>query len=195
MDSAVENALKRREEIRAELNDIERFLRLYERFKPKSSFQQQALELHGTIVQQKPEKAEQTESVAAGEMLYDQPESASVAPKRGWTREMLKPHLRKAILEAGRPLTRTELVRAMDERRIPVGGTDRAKNMGTMMWRLNDDFVSLEGLGYWPRNEPYQPAGYDPTDMNSPHAIAHTLGLRGPLGGGPEGEIEEATVE
>ena len=47
--------------------------------------------------------------------------------------------------------------------------------MGTVMWRLKDQFVNLEGRGYWPRDIPTK--GYDPSDANSPEAIAHTLDL------------------
>lgn len=174
MDSAVFNAMKRREELREELGEVERFLKLYNKFKTSASPVQTALELHGVNIER---DGEQTES---GE---PQVEEVTVAapPRRGWTREMLRPQIRSTILAAGRPLTRTAILKALDERDIPVGGSDRSKNMGTILWRLNGDFVSLEGFGYWPRNEPYPPAGYDPDDLNSPEAIAHTLGGKPPL--------------
>ena len=46
-------------------------------------------------------------------------------------------------------MTRTELVNAMEEDGMLIGGTDKAKNMGTIMWRSNR-FTNIEGLGYWP---------------------------------------------
>jgi hypothetical protein len=163
MDSAVSNALKRREEIREELSEIERFLKLYDKFKEPSARSQGVLELRGVRVESPSEQNE---------------ESSPPVPRRGWTREMLRPHLRSVILAAGRPLTRSGLLKALDEREIHVGGTNRSKNMGTIMWRLSNDFVSLEGFGYWPRDTAYPPASYDPEDLNSPEAITHTLGGR-----------------
>jgi hypothetical protein len=177
MDSAVFNAMKRREEIREELADIDRFLKLYDRFKKQSDSPQGTLELRGVKTEQ---TSKQTESKAPQDDAAEAA-AAQISSNRGWTREMLRPHLRRTILEEGRPLSRTQILKALDSQGIPVGGTDRAKNMGTIMWRLNDDFVSLEGFGYWPRNEPYPPAGYDPNDLNSPEAIKHTLGGDRPL--------------
>ena len=168
MDTAVFNAHKRREELRAELEEIDRFLRLYDKFKRASTGAQGALELRGVNVEQAEEQSTSKATDAGGEVVSDTP--------RGWTREQLRPKLREIIYEANRPLTRSGLLKALDERGIPIGGTNRSKNMGTIMWRLSDDFVSLEGFGYWLRDRPYPPAGYDPADQNSPEAIKYTLG-------------------
>ena len=40
--------------------------------------------------------------------------------------------------------------------------------MGTIMWRLRDRFINLEGLGYWPldvANERCEGLGYWPLDV------------------------------
>lgn len=162
MDSALFNALKRQSELRDELNEIDRFIRLYNKFKSAGS-PQQSLKLD----EPEPEHdAEQKESIAvsSGDMESAKPQNNSFTPPpRGYTKEMLKPHLRDVIKDANKPLSRSQLLRALDARRIPVGGSNRPKNMGTIMWRLSDDFVNLDGFGYWPREEPYAPAGYDPS--------------------------------
>lgn len=70
---------------------------------------------------------------------------------------------RRTLLEVGRPLKRGPLVRAMEERKIPLTGKDKAKNLGTILWRHNNQFVNLEKYGYWPRDVKYRDV-YDPTD-------------------------------
>lgn len=169
MDSALFNALKRQAELRDELSEIDRFIRLYNKFKSISS-PQQSLKLEEPEPEQQEFGSEQIESNSAA----DNPaadagtdDESFAPPRRGFTKEMLKPHLRAVILEAGRPLSRTQLLRALDRRKIPVGGSNRPKNMGTIMWRLGEDFVSLEGLGYWPKDKPYGPAGYVPKDLGN----------------------------
>lgn len=57
------------------------------------------------------------------------------------------------ISERMRPMTRTELVSAMDENGIVIGGTDKSKNMGTIIWR-SKRFTNIDGEGYWPVDLP-----------------------------------------
>lgn len=59
---------------------------------------------------------------------------------------------REILVEKGRPLKRGELVTALEERGIPLAGRDKNKNLGTILWRHSDSFVSLDKLGYWPRD-------------------------------------------
>ena len=61
---------------------------------------------------------------------------------------------REIILERGRPMTRSELVEAIESRGFPLAGKDKSKNLGTILWRFNDRFVNIEGRGYWPRDIP-----------------------------------------
>lgn len=37
---------------------------------------------------------------------------------------------------------------------------DKPRYVGTILWRLSEQFVNLEGKGYWLRDQPY--AGHDP---------------------------------
>lgn len=157
MDRVISNAVKRRTELREELQEVEKFLELYEKFKGTESTQAamnfSASEAEHIVTDSTERHATNIEAVAGIN-----------PPARGLPREMLRPHIRDAIMEAGRPLTRTELLNAMDRKKIPVGGTsNRAKNMGTILWRLRDDFVSLENMGYWPRTLAYPPANYVPS--------------------------------
>lgn len=60
---------------------------------------------------------------------------------------------KRLILEARRPLKRGELVRLLERDGLPVEGTDKAKVLGTNLWR-SGKFEQIEGEGYWPRDIP-----------------------------------------
>lgn len=60
---------------------------------------------------------------------------------------------KRLILEARRPLKRGELVRLLERDGLPVEGTDKAKVLGTNLWR-SGQFEHIEGEGYWPRDLP-----------------------------------------
>ena len=56
----------------------------------------------------------------------------------------------KALMqEKQRPLTRSELVRFLTLRGLKIAGTDKSKNIGTIIWR-SKQFENVEGKGYWP---------------------------------------------
>lgn len=60
---------------------------------------------------------------------------------------------RRMILDAGRPLKRSELVRLLESAGYPVDGRDKSKVLGTNMWR-SGQFRHVEGAGYWPKDAP-----------------------------------------
>ena len=63
---------------------------------------------------------------------------------------------RRLILEARRPLKRGELVRLLERDGLPIEGTDKAKVLGTNLWR-SGQFEQIEGQGYWPKDVPRPP--------------------------------------
>lgn len=180
MDKAVENALARRAELRRELDEIEGFLSLYDRFKSLGSPQASL----GIITPASAPVTGPARSFASIERINDDftgvkeeqsPPSAPQSVGKGLSREELRPHIEALIREAGRPLTRGNLLRKLDQRGTPVGGkADRAKNMGTIMWRLKDHFVNLPGYGYWLKEVPYPALQYDPESRDDDHP--ETLG-------------------
>jgi hypothetical protein len=70
---------------------------------------------------------------------------------------------RVALLEKGRPMKRGELVLELERRGIPLAGSDKNKNLGTILWRHPKDFVHLEKFGYWLRDVPLEGV-YEPKD-------------------------------
>lgn len=60
---------------------------------------------------------------------------------------------KRLILEARRPRKRGELVRLLERDGLPVEGTDKAKVLGTNLWR-SGQLKQIEGQEYWPKDLP-----------------------------------------
>jgi hypothetical protein len=123
-------ALKRQDELRSEFEALQNLVAHYQRH----------LSVSGS---------------AAGE---DQPSldlrlAASSLKARSAYVARLVEEAKRIILEAGRPLKRGELVRLLEREGLPVEGTDKAKVLGTNLWR-SGKFEQIEGEGYWPRDVP-----------------------------------------
>jgi hypothetical protein len=71
--------------------------------------------------------------------------------------------VRDVLLDAKRPMRRGEIVSALEARGVPLGGKDKNKNVGTIIWRHPQQFISLERLGYWLRDVPL-PGVYSPDE-------------------------------
>ena len=72
-------------------------------------------------------------------------------------------HARQFLVEAGKPMKRGALLRVFDAKGVPVTGGDRAKVLGTVLWRLRKDngqpeFINTEN-GYWPADIPVPSGG------------------------------------
>lgn len=67
-------------------------------------------------------------------------------------------YVRQVLIEHGAPLKRGRILRELDKRDVPVVGGDRAKVLGTMIWRARRAdgaaaFLNTE-KGYWPSDYP-----------------------------------------
>lgn len=143
------NALKRKQELLAELKEVEDFLRVYDKFAGTKE------ERGGT--EETPEQHRETAK-----------EPATRGKIRSAPRSVIKRHARKILIENQVPMTRGALLEALTQRGIAIGGTDRSKLLGTVMWRMRDEFINIPGYGYWPKNMTcpkidYDPITYDPT--------------------------------
>jgi hypothetical protein len=70
---------------------------------------------------------------------------------------------RAVLIEEGRPMKRGQLVKALLNRGVHLAGADKNKNLGTILWRHKNQFVSLEKLGYWVKDVPL-PGLYEPDE-------------------------------
>lgn len=145
-EQAYQNAMKRRDELRQELDEVETFLRLYGKY----------VSFSATIHAKSAIKADLTVKPADDSAPIQEEPLEHVAGMA------LVPHIRSVILDIGRPLSRRSVVKALSDGGIQVGGQDPAQNVATIMWRAKDEFVNLKPHGYWPRDVAYAPAGYNP---------------------------------
>jgi hypothetical protein len=68
-----------------------------------------------------------------------------------------------ALRNNERPMTRYELVDAVEGAGLVVGGVDKGRNMGTILWRSKQ--FSNTGEGYWPiDDDPPVPADFHEPD-------------------------------
>ncbi|MCW5716187.1 MAG: hypothetical protein KIT43_16870 [Bauldia sp.] len=125
MGSAIQNALKRKQELQRELEEIDIFISVHNRFA--------------------------TDEKAGGGQ-------AGLARKRARTDVVRSPrtsrpagfaNLVDQILgEVGRPMTRAELVAAIEARGVSIPSGDKQRYLGTILWRRQDLFSHVDGVGY-----------------------------------------------
>ncbi len=78
-------------------------------------------------------------------------------------KEDLAPIIREMILEAKKPLSRNAVFAGLELQNIFLKGKDPKMVLSTMLWRMPDKFVRLQGHGYWLADTPYEPASYLPS--------------------------------
>ena len=71
--------------------------------------------------------------------------------------DKLIPAAKEVILERGFPLSRRAIHEGLAKRGLVVHGTDPLKTLGTILWRAQDEIQSIEGRGYWPKEWPAPP--------------------------------------
>jgi hypothetical protein len=121
------NLLKRREELRIESEALDKLIETYKQM-----------------------------AMLSDEPARDQLEiwhsSRSRSAKSEYVAKMLK-EVRRQIIGQGAPLTRSELVKKLESVGYLVDGRDKAKVLGTNIWR-SGKFHHIEGRGYWPNDVP-----------------------------------------
>jgi hypothetical protein len=129
MDELLQRALERREQLRNELAAVERFIQSYAPLKERAAVVQ-----HADLFSNLPPKS---------------------GRRRGRAKEIASAMdaAEAMILEAGRPLTRSTLLRKLEEAGHEIEGGDKSKVLGTNLWR-SKRFYNLAGAGYWPRSVP-----------------------------------------
>jgi hypothetical protein len=144
MPTALENALTKAAELRAELDKIQLFIDLHRQFSD-------------------PEVAGGTGGVADGAMtkrdgikgnvVRSQPVHNSVKKRRGPTPPEIVALVERLIREVGKPMSRGEIVAALEARDVDLPAEDKPRYVGTIMWRNKSKFLNINGYGYWLRGE------------------------------------------
>jgi hypothetical protein len=58
----------------------------------------------------------------------------------------------RLIRDVGSPMTRGQIVEALALRDVDLPAADKARYIGTIIWRHKSIFVNLKGRGYWLRD-------------------------------------------
>lgn len=135
---AVKNAKKRRDELVKELEKIDQFLLLYEEFSTDNTG----------------DSPDKTNRFSNSLSKTDRPSVEKEATKPA----DIAASARDILLQAGHPLNRGELAKALEEAGLVLGASDKAKYVGTIMWRHRDLYRQIEGQGYWPIDVGYIPS-------------------------------------
>lgn len=121
------NLLKRREELRLESEALDKLIHTYRSL---------------AVLKHEP----------PAEQLVLWSGARSRKARSDYVAEMLE-EARRLIIGEGRPLTRSELVRRLEAEGYVIDGADKAKVLGTNIWR-SKKFDHIEGQGYWPKSVP-----------------------------------------
>lgn len=145
MDELLQKAIQRRDMLRNELAAVETFILSYS-----------------------PMSERRISATGGGDLFADFPAPAPEAPARKRSEQRVQitaamDQAEKAILQAGRPLTRSQLLDLLEQSGHEIDGTDKSKVLGTNLWR-SKRFINLKKVGYWPVSAPIPPefASYRP---------------------------------
>lgn len=124
------NAMKRREELRRESEALDNLIEAYRKL---------------SVLQREPER----------EQLDLWSRAGSKRAKTAYIVEIMT-EIRRLVVGEGRPMTRSELLRQLENKGYVIDGGDRSKVLGTNIWR-SGHFTHLDGRGYWPKDIPIPP--------------------------------------
>lgn len=121
------NALKRREELRLESEALDMLIETYKNLlgsKEEPSNDPEQPDLYRGMTQRAIQSAQVAEMLEAA---------------------------RRIIISERRPMKRGELVKKLEANGFKIAGADKNKVFGTNLWR-SEKFVAVEGKGYWPKD-------------------------------------------
>ena len=150
MPSPIEVARRRAAELEAELKQIQSFIEMYQMFSTEDETERQSATTSASnavsseVVHRNDSPAVPTPQVVATRRKR----RSGPAPKE------IVELVARMIREAGRPLTRGDITDMLDARDVELPGADKARYVGTIMWRNKAQFLNIEGRGYWLRGEP-----------------------------------------
>lgn len=144
METALDNALKRKKELEDELARVNQFIQMYDQFSGmnlENPATPSLLDSAGRIVR-------------ATQKLKQRGRPADFA------------RLIRAILsQSGHPMARGELISILEGGGHSIPSADKQRYIGTVLWRNRNDFINIKDKGYWLRNLPCPAIGYDPTNV------------------------------
>jgi hypothetical protein len=134
-------------ELRRELAEIDQFLALYRRYSGTDR------EDHGTHNNSNAVENSESPAIEGG-------------PRKQRGRPADFGRIMEGVLkDIRRPLQRGEFVVEVEDRGYTIPSEDKARYLGTILWRQRDRFVNIPDVGYWLKNEPCEAVAYIPGDV------------------------------
>jgi hypothetical protein len=142
VDQTYHNAVKRKKQLEAELLEVETFLSLYPKF---SSGESQSAP---------PADSKRVDATPGGQpRLATSP--GHFNQRRG-NPDQIASMVEAILMSHSRPMTRGELADEMERMGVRLPAKDKAKYIGTILWRKRRLFQNLEGKGYWLKGLPLE---------------------------------------
>ncbi len=157
-DKALKNAERKRDSLAAEINSLAQRMEELKRDLAKiDAWIAQWHELSGTLATSEAADSISMSSSVSGSSGESKKRRATGNPSK----EDVAAKVKELILERGAPIARNDLFDALESRGIIIRGADPKMVLSTMLWRT-EDIIRLAGYGYWPKDRPFEPAGYSP---------------------------------
>ncbi len=137
MDPIIDKALKRLRELEMEMYSLEQFISTYESLTGTKIARDELLAIPNS--RKRNENTEGTDATS-GKKKNNPRQIADIAER--------------IIVELNRPLTRGEIVHELEKRDVLLESDDKAKYVGTILWRHKNRFRNIEGVGYWVEGKP-----------------------------------------
>lgn len=145
MITPLDKALKRLAELQREIAEVTKFIELYQRFEgvatggpvQASLFEEQP-QLIGTDAP--------TDNVKA---VHKSVRNARKNRLPGATPKEIADTMERVIRERGEPMSRGQIVEALERREIEIPAKDKCRYVGTIAWRNKSRFPNVSGRGYW----------------------------------------------
>lgn len=129
VDELLQKAIDRRNKLRIELETLDHFIRNYADIR------------------------ESQERFARQQELFPLRTRQSYRARRADENAAAMDAAERFIIDEWRPLSRSELLKRLEEAGHRIEGGDKSKVLGTNLWR-SKRFYNLKGAGYWPISRP-----------------------------------------
>lgn len=159
-DAAYQNALQRRANLLKELERLNIFISVYEEMTQPwgQNASADSLDQNANNLPTDPQEVVLEAPAGAAGVSESPRKRATGNPK---PRDVVE-EVKAILARRGHPMTRRQLLAELNVRGMVIQGRNPMKVLGTNLWRAGDELVSLEGHGYWFKDQQYHPAGYYP---------------------------------
>ena len=134
-DTILQRALRRRDNFRRELDEIESFIRTFKRLADATAEEPTAVRIRHRSIEDKIKSSPQREVEQA---------------------------VTQVLINAGRPVTTAQMLEAVTTHGVVIGGREPRWNLSAKLSRM-EGIISIEGHGWWFENRPYKAVGYEPS--------------------------------